>query len=336
MMASPDWVQFALDRPMASEPGARFVYDSPGMHLLSAILQEATGMTAMEYAEENLFEPLGITDVHWVADPQGCYRGSGALSLHPRDAAKLGLLFLYQGRWEEKQVVSSDWIAEATTKQVETGLDYGEDYGYGWWISREERVFFRADGSGGQRILVIPPMNLVLVTTGAGFELDDVTPYIEAAIVDLQKPLPENSAGVAQLEAALAECVQSPPARPVPPLPDVVSSISGKVFTFKQNPLRIRSIRLDFDDSAVATLRLDLSDPSTVVAMVGLDGVYRPSIGGRPCIAKGAWTDDQTFKVDYNEGPGISYHKVAIRFDDDRLTFEIVGLGSLAGKLAQP
>lgn len=335
MMASPDWVQFALDRPMAAEPGTRFVYDSPGMHLLSAILQEATGMTAMEYARENLFEPLGITDVHWVVDPQGIYRGSGALSLHPRDAAKLGLLFLYQGRWEEKEIISSDWIAEATTKQVETGLDYSEDYGYGWWISREELVFFRADGSGGQRILVIPPMNLVLVTTGGGFELDDVTPYIEAAIVDLQKPLPENSAGVTQLDAALAECVQSPPAKPVPPLPDLAFSISGKVFTFEQNPARVRSIRLDFD-SAVATLHLDLSDPSPVVAEVGLDGVYRSSISGRPCIAKGAWTDGQTFKVDYFEGPGISYHKLAIRFDADRLTFEIVGLGSLEGKLAQP
>jgi len=179
-------------------------------------------------------------------------------------------------------------------------------------------------------------MNLILVTTGGGFELDDVTPYIEAAIVDLQKPLPENSAGVAQLEAAIAECVQSPPARPVPPLPDLAYSITGKTFAFEQNPARIRSIGLDFDDSAVATLRLDLSDPSPVVARVGLDGVYRPSVGGRPCIAKGAWADGQTFKLDYNEGPGISYHKLVMSFDGDRLTFEIVGLGSLEGKLVQP
>jgi len=336
MMTSPDWVQFALDRPMAAEPGTRFVYDSPGMHLLSAILQEATGMTAMEYARENLFGPLGITDVHWVADPQGVYRGSGALSLHPRDAAKLGLLFLCQGRWEEKEIVSKDWIAEATIKQVETGSDYGEDYGYGWWISREELVFFRADGSGGQRILVIPPMNLVLVTTGGGFDFDDVAPYIEAAIVDLQKPLPENSAGVAQLEAALAECVQSPPAKPAPPLPDLAYSISGKTFVFEQNPARVRSINLSFNDSAVAILYLDLSDPSPVVARVGLDSVYRHSISGRPCIAKGAWTDEQTFKLDYNEGPGISYHKLVISFDGDHLTFEIVGLGTLEGRLDQP
>jgi CubicO group peptidase (beta-lactamase class C family) len=336
MMASPDWVQFALDRPMAAEPGTRFVYDSPGMHLLSAILQRATGMTALEFARENLFEPLGITDVHWVADPQGYYRGSGALSLHPMDSAKLGLLFLQKGRWEERQIVSSDWVSEATTQHAETGIDYGEDYGYGWWVSREELVYFSADGSGGQRILAVPPMNLVLVSAGGGFDQDEVTSYIEASIVDLQKPLPENAVGAAELEAALAECRQPPAAKPMSQLPDTASSISGKSFAFEENPARLRSIRLDFDDSAVATLYIDLSDASPVVARVGLDGVYRPSISGRPCIAKGAWTDAQTFTAEYYEGPGISYNRLVMRFDDDRLTFEIVGLGSLEGRQVQP
>jgi len=69
---------------------------------------------------------------------------------------------------------------------------------------------------------------------------------------------------------------------------------------------------------------------------VGLDGVYRPSISGRPCIAKGAWTDAQTFTVEYYEGPGISYNRLVMQFDADRLTFEIVGLGSLEGRQVQP
>jgi CubicO group peptidase (beta-lactamase class C family) len=63
MQASPDWIQFALDRKMSYEPGTHFCYDSPGMHLLSAILQQATGMTALDFARQNLFEPLGITEV---------------------------------------------------------------------------------------------------------------------------------------------------------------------------------------------------------------------------------------------------------------------------------
>jgi len=153
--------------------------------------------------------------------------------------------------------------------------------------------------------------------------------------VEMSRIVP-NAVGVAELEAAIAECGQPPAAKPVPQLPDTASSISGKTFAFEENPARIRSIRLDFDTSAVATLYLDLSDASPVVARVGLDGVYRPSVGGRPCIAKGAWTDAQTFTAEYYEGPGISYNRLVIRFDADRLTFEIVGLGLLEGRQIQP
>src|SRR3990172_382657 len=107
MRASEDWVQFALDRKVVREPGTRFVYCGLQMHLLSAILQEATGMTALDFARANLFEPLGITDVYWPADPQGYTHGWGDVCLRPGDMAKLGFLFLHQGQWGDQQVVPS-------------------------------------------------------------------------------------------------------------------------------------------------------------------------------------------------------------------------------------
>ena len=97
MRSHPDWVQAALDREMVQEPGASFCYDSPGMHLLSAILQKATGMTAVDFARQNLFEPLGIREVFWESDPQGYTHGWGDLYLTPRDAAKIGYLWLNTG-----------------------------------------------------------------------------------------------------------------------------------------------------------------------------------------------------------------------------------------------
>ncbi len=100
MRSQPDWVQAALDRKMTSQPGTQFCYDSPGMHLLSAILQEATGMTELDFARQYLFEPLGIQDVAWESDPQGYSHGWGDLHLKPQDAAKLGLFWLQQGKWE--------------------------------------------------------------------------------------------------------------------------------------------------------------------------------------------------------------------------------------------
>jgi len=157
MRASADWVQSALDRKMVREPGVRFCYDSPGMHLLSAILQEATGMTALDFARQNLFEPLGISEAIWEPDPQGHTHGWGDLHLKPRDAAKLGYLWLNRGVWEGKQIVSASWVEDSVTAHSHTGED---DYGYGWWVSEDS---YYALGRGGQHIKVYPSLKAILV-----------------------------------------------------------------------------------------------------------------------------------------------------------------------------
>ncbi len=94
MEASKDWVQFVLDRPMAAAPGSVFVYNSGGSHLLSAVIQKATGMSALDFAQKHLFAPLGITNVTWATDPQGINFGAANLAMSPRDMAKLGYLYL--------------------------------------------------------------------------------------------------------------------------------------------------------------------------------------------------------------------------------------------------
>jgi CubicO group peptidase (beta-lactamase class C family) len=78
MRQSSDWVQFTLDRRMVEEPGNRWNYNGGASHLLSAIIQETTGMTAFEFAEEHLFGPLGISKTLWSSDPQGRNGGGGA------------------------------------------------------------------------------------------------------------------------------------------------------------------------------------------------------------------------------------------------------------------
>jgi CubicO group peptidase (beta-lactamase class C family) len=334
MRASQDWVQFALDRKVVREPGTRFVYCGLQMHLLSAILQEATGMTALEFARASLFGPLGIRDVYWPADPQGYTHGWGDVCLRPGDMARLGLLFLNQGRWNGQQIVSREWIMDATERQIGTGTYRKDDYGYGWWVSRSESefTFFGADGNGGQYIRVVPSLNLVLVTTGGGFSMPEIDPYLIAAIGDMEKSLPANPDGVARLESVVAQLGQSPEAQAVPPLPKIARAISGRTFVFEPNPLQLRSLRLDFDagvHQAEATFMLDLaSEQSPRIIGVGLDGVYRPSRSGRPVVARGSWADASTFVIDYNEGPGLAAYAMRIRFDGDRVHFEILGLGS--------
>jgi len=153
MERSPDFVQFTLDRRVISEPGTRFVYCSPGMHLLSAILQKATGMTALEFARLYLFEPLGIRDVIWPADAQGVNLGWAGVRLHPHDTARIGYLWLHHGEWEGRQIVSRDWADDSVRTQIKTGRN--DDYGYGWWITGDDGEF-AAIGRGGQRIQVWP------------------------------------------------------------------------------------------------------------------------------------------------------------------------------------
>jgi CubicO group peptidase (beta-lactamase class C family) len=326
MQLSPDWVQFALDRPMTRKPGARFEYCNLGMHLLSAILREATGMTALEFARLNLFDPLGIHDVYWPADPQGNNHGWGDVALYPKDMARIGYLFLRQGAWEGKQVISKEWISQATTPQAATGSYKPEDYGFGWWVSRTgaDPEFYAADGRGGQRILMIPGWDMLLVTTGGGFDFPQIEGYLVPAIKDLENPLPANPDGARQLETALAEIGKSPVAQSVPPTPVTAAAVSGKTFQLEENPLRIRSVRLDFEsqDAAVFVLKLAY-EPEARVIGVGLDGLYRTSTVGRPILARGGWQEDGTFSIDYNEGPGLAVYTMRFRFVEDRLYFEM-------------
>lgn len=319
MIASADWVQFALDRKMTSEPGTTFCYDSPGMHLLSAILQKATGMTALEFARQNVFEPLGIHDALWLSDPQGYTRGWSDLYLHPRDAAKLGYLWLNNGMWDGKQIVSRQWVKDAVQGRMKT--ETGDEYGYGWWVMTGDGTGqYAALGRGGQRILVIPALNAIIVATGAGYEFDDVAPYLTAALVNPKEPLPPNPNAAAQLDAALAAIAQPPAAKAVAPLPALARRISGETFTFEPNPAQLKTLRLDFDDSAEVKLHMTFADNQPPRdGIIGLDGVYHFTAGRNnlPVGARGSWMDESTFAVEYDEIANAEAYALQLHFIQD-------------------
>jgi CubicO group peptidase (beta-lactamase class C family) len=157
-----DAIQYMLDLEMAFEPGSRFEYTNGVSHLLSCIITEATGMSALEFAEEHLFEPLGITGAEWSADSQGHNWGYSNLRITPHDMAKIGYLFLNGGEWDGEQVVSRDWVEEATSEKIHAGTDM-DGYGYQWWTS--PNGYYTALGYKGQFIHVVPELDLIMVTT---------------------------------------------------------------------------------------------------------------------------------------------------------------------------
>lgn len=180
MYRSQDWIKFVLDKPVVVAPGSQFNYCSGCSHLLSAAIQQTTGMKTRDFAEQFLFKPLGITNVVWETDRAGIPIGGWGLQLTPRDMAKLGYLFLRNGQWDGQQIVSPGWVKNATQKLTETDGDMG--YGYQWW-TYPSLSGYTALGRYGQTIFVIPESDLVIVTTAQMDDHDPIFKLIEEFIV---------------------------------------------------------------------------------------------------------------------------------------------------------
>jgi CubicO group peptidase (beta-lactamase class C family) len=328
VFASSDWVQFALDLPMVAEPGTAYAYCSPATHLLSAVLTRATGMSTLEFARRYLFEPLGIREALWPEDPQGVTRGWGDLYLYPSDAAKLGYLWLNQGVWEGQPVVSRAWVRDSV--QVHTVLPGGEDYGYGWWILRDSPVGgqYAAEGRGGQRVMVFPALNAVIVTTGGRFQPGDATDLLAPALVDPSRALPPNPAGVARLNEALA-AVRQQPVPAVRGLPDMARAVSGVTYVFEPNAAQIKKLMLEFISPAEAKVTIALYvGTAPPPLMVGLDGVFRmtptPSHErfGFPVGVRGTWEDDHTFFLEIDTIANNRADLLRLSFEEDRVVID--------------
>ena len=185
--------------PFLHEPGTFFCYNSLGTYLLSAIVTKVTGESVLDYLTPRLFEPLGIEKPEWDADDNGISAGGWGLKLVPEQMARMGLLLLHEGKWNGKQLVPADWVramganhiwstpatirAEDCEKQLgypDSVNDWRQGYGYQTWRNRTEG--FRADGAGGQVILVLPEKNAVVIMTAflsdAQHQLDLIWKYI--------------------------------------------------------------------------------------------------------------------------------------------------------------
>jgi CubicO group peptidase (beta-lactamase class C family) len=161
-MSSDDGVQFVLDLPMVCAPNIKWYYNTGASSMLSALISVTSGGTTLDFAQEYLFNPLGIKRYSWSADSHGINYGGFGLSLLPRDMAKYGFLYLQNGRWEDQQIISASWIAESTYTYT---LFYpGHGYGY-HWITYPALNGYAAFGAGGQGIFVIPKYDLVIVVT---------------------------------------------------------------------------------------------------------------------------------------------------------------------------
>jgi CubicO group peptidase (beta-lactamase class C family) len=171
-----DLIALALEFPLAYPPGEAWNYSTLDTQLVAAVLREATGVPLHTFAEEQLFRPLGVGPTEWLADATGGTIGGQDLRMTPRDMAKLGLLYLHDGVWEGRQLVPAAWVRASTSPQgegryVPTGeVEPIRFYGYQWWLwdaswynGLSEGI--HAMGYAGQSVLILPRLNMVIVTT---------------------------------------------------------------------------------------------------------------------------------------------------------------------------
>jgi len=166
---SSNWVKNAILLPQDRDPGDVFNYNSSTSHLLSAILSKSTQSNTLEFAQANLFQPLGIDTIFWHTDPLGYHIGGFGLGLSARDLAKIGFLYLNNGYWDDKSIVPENWVQESTRGHLQAMGHpiYGPfAYGYQWWVKKvDDCESFRAWGRRGQYIVVVPELDLVIAVT---------------------------------------------------------------------------------------------------------------------------------------------------------------------------
>ena len=176
MSEAADPYRYILGREVLYEPDARWQYNSGATALLGAVLKKATGKPLDQFAKEALFDPLHIEDFEWSGMINGEPAAFGGLRLRPRDTAKIGQLVLNGGTWQGQRVVPEDWVKQSTKPRFDTSWG-GMRYGYQWWLGTSPFGAGRtvdwiaAFGVGGQRIFIVPALDLVVVTN-AGLYAD--------------------------------------------------------------------------------------------------------------------------------------------------------------------
>jgi CubicO group peptidase (beta-lactamase class C family) len=324
LYASPDWLQFVLDRPMKAEPGKRFVYNSGVSNLLTAVMEQATRQDVRTFAKTYLFDPLGIKSAQWLlVDPEGHPFGGTGMLLSPRDMAKFGYLYLNNGNWNGEQIIPADWVEASTQKHI-PARPVADGYGYQWWVSF--RGYYMASGYGGQYIIVAPEQNLVVVFTAdlpgaVGLQPDILFQTVILPAIKGDEPLPDNPAGVAALQAAI-DAIQHPEPSAIPPLNATARRISGQVYKLQINLAGLETLTLAFTEGK-GTARMVINRIGIVE--IGLDNRFmvNQTLGTLPEFLKGTWTEENQFVIQI-EGPSLpTAQQLALTFEDDKITIGI-------------
>jgi CubicO group peptidase (beta-lactamase class C family) len=288
--------------PPETEPGTVFAYNQPCTYSLASVVQRKAGMPLTEYLRPRLFDPLGIESVGWHSWPPGREVGFTGLHARTEDVAKLGQLYLQRGRWGGQQLIDEEWVAMATSMQVDNpdqaSPDWRQGYGFQFWMARHG---YRGDGAFGQLCVVLPEHDTVVATTARTEQLqaivdalwDELLPGLDRRIDDPGAE-EELDRRLAALRLTPAMGAAAPPAWE----PWLATFAVDHEAHGSHSALTSVGVRRDGD-----SFRLELREQDNeLVVAVGRDAwtVSAPQDSeGRvvPVAASGGWSDDEKLQV---------------------------------------
>jgi CubicO group peptidase (beta-lactamase class C family) len=341
-----NWVKSFLALPIIYKPGTKFLYNTLGTYMLSAIVQKVTGQRVIDYLRPRLFDPLGIEGMDWEVDPRGINVGGWGLRIKTEDMAKFGQLFLQKGKWKGKQILPASWVEEASTIKIIQHPEYSQDkrdssdweqgYCYQMWRCRHNA--FRADGAFGQFIIVMPDQDAVIAITAETpdmqEELNLVWQYLLPAMH--KDKLPVNMSASTKLKQELSSLTLPLPGKTTSPL---AAQILNKTFLIEPNEKHIQSLSFNFRDNT-CEVRLEADTMAYKLAFgegrwqtsettkrgPSLVGSAKGSFSGlMPLKVDGAyrWKDKNTLELTlrYIESPHTE--KMICHFDENNISIDI-------------
>ncbi|QJD84951.1 serine hydrolase domain-containing protein [Cohnella herbarum] len=324
--ANGNWAEGFLQQPVEYAPGTHFIYNSGATYMLSAILHKVTGQSLLDYLQPRLLTPLGISGATWETCPRGISVGGWGLSVTTESIAKFGQLYLQKGMWNGTRILTEEWVAEATSKQISNGdnaeSDWNQGYGYQFWRCRHEA--YRGDGAFGQYCIVMPEHNAVIAITSG---LNDMQAVLNEVWTHLlpgmgPAPLPANAESAAALAERLGQL-----SLPAPQL--AVSSPRENEFNgqyqLEENSLRLETFSIGFDDNE-ATFKIkdhNGEHPFRSGRSAWIEQLSRLNDGKEQQIAASfSWRDPDTLEltVRYLETPFC--FTVVCRVEEEQIALE--------------
>jgi CubicO group peptidase (beta-lactamase class C family) len=323
-----------LAQPVPHLPGTHFKYNTAATFMQSAIVQQVTGQTVLDYLRPRLFEPLGIERPVWDTNSQGITLGGYGLRVRTEDIAKFGQLYLQKGAWQGRQLLPAEWIDMATARQVSNGSDPSSDWnqGYGFQFWRCRHRAFRGDGAFGQYCVVMPEQDSVVAITSGARNMQAVLNILWDKLLPAfaANEIPEDAAAYGQLREKLATLEVTPaPGAPSSPL---AAAVLNRRYVFPANDQTISNLSLNStDDGKRVTLTMERGGKSMCFpagfrqwqpGRAPFSGGQLAQFPDEPVAATFAWAADDTavIKVCAYETP---FHLTfTLKFSGDTVTLD--------------